>query len=129
MPLDELLAKYKSSPGQPFPTRDIRKKENILSPVIPNKHSFFERDNCTPDSPSGNRNNSNIVDFSASVVTNLQGKLSNGHAENENNLNTEKEMQNNQNPNWDSEKAGNSNTSQSPGIADSSTSQMEQVSY
>ncbi|XP_046346466.1 protein phosphatase 1G-like [Haliotis rufescens] len=115
MPLDELLSKYETAPPGAGPLRDIRKQqgEKVLSPSIRPKKKIFgdeteEADSSVRsgqllgdgDSRENNANNSsedsNVNNSSVSrcpMSANIEDKLINGHADNENNLNKEKEIQ------------------------------------
>lgn len=84
MPIEELMAKYEygETPQQPR-TRILRKKgHSVNSPVIKPKKMPFPTD---ANDNSANKNTNEDI--------NVEEKISNGHAENENNLNLEKESQ------------------------------------
>ncbi|XP_046576024.1 protein phosphatase 1G-like [Haliotis rubra] len=116
MPLDELLSKYEAAPPGAGPLRDIRKQqgEKVLSPSIRPKKKIFgdetkeadssvrtgqllgdgdgdSRENNANSSEDSNVNNSSMSRCPMSA--NIEDKLINGHADNENNLNKEKEIQ------------------------------------
>ena len=86
MPIEELMAKYEygETPQQPR-ARLLRKKGHATnSPVIKPKKMSFPSD-AGEEATDSNKN--------ANLDVNLEEKISNGHAENENNLNLEKESQ------------------------------------
>lgn len=94
LPLDQILAKYQtSSVGA---TKSLRKKDVFQSPQVRAKQGQEERakrtagddEACAGSSCSSSAlgEGSSSLDFSDSLI--------NGHAENENNLNKEKELQN-----------------------------------
>lgn len=103
IPIEELVAKY----GDGMTSISARKfqkdkDEKFLSPMIKAKRSQLkEGAKTSTDDSEENVNNSNSSDKNNSasssgvvdpLVTRLDDKLANGHADNENNLNTEKEL-------------------------------------
>lgn len=85
-----------------IPARKFKKDEKFLSPMIRPKRATDGAKASNEDNDT-NVNNSNSCDkndnasascsgLADSLVTRLEDKLANGHADNENNLNTEKEL-------------------------------------
>lgn len=87
MPLSELLAKYDGVSVLPPGTKDRLKKENIHSPALRAKLSSSSIENG-----SGDASVSRQIAKDDDIVKCLDQNLANGHADNENNLNTEKEI-------------------------------------
>ena len=98
IPIEELVAKYGDGMTS-IPARKFKKDEKFLSPMIRPKRATEGAKISNED----NVNNSNSCDkndnasascsgLADSLVTRLEDKLANGHADNENNLNTEKEL-------------------------------------
>ena len=86
MPIEDLMARYDGgipvSQVQKLKTKD----EKFLSPIIHGKRPSFQQEDQ-------NTNNSAAGLTTDSIVARLEDKLvSNGHADNENNLNAEKEL-------------------------------------
>ncbi|KAL8596648.1 hypothetical protein ACOMHN_032590 [Nucella lapillus] len=82
LPLDVLLAKYKTPQGGAAPVKNLRKKENVQSPAIRSKQNTAQADagpSSTSDTPGGSCSNGS--------------SLANGVADNENNQNKERELQ------------------------------------
>lgn len=82
MPIEDLMAQYETGESIQPRTRILRKKVQVNSPVIKPKKLPFPRDTEIVDS---NEN--------ANTEEKLDDKITNGHAENENNINLEKESQ------------------------------------
>lgn len=80
MPIEELMAKYETGDSVQPRTRILRKKPQVNSPVIKPKRLPFPT-----ESSDANEN--------ANTELKLDEKVTNGHAENENNINLEKESQ------------------------------------
>ncbi|KAK3092100.1 hypothetical protein FSP39_025155 [Pinctada imbricata] len=94
MPLDDLLARYEGMGGIPPPRLlPKRKKGTVNSPMIKGKKS--PNKTSAEQSESVNSNSSASGTEPASVEVESKGLLANGHAENENNLNREKEANEN----------------------------------
>lgn len=89
MPLDELLSKYEGLVGLHAMSKKA-KKEKMCSPMIKSKCPTFPSEG-EPESPDSSQACSSSVG-SCSMVCELDAKLANGLADNENNLNAEKEM-------------------------------------
>ena len=99
IPIEELVAKYgdgmTSIPARKF--KKDNKDEKFLSPMIKAKQQkgattskdAEENINNSNSSEKNNTSSSGVVD---PLVTRLDDKLANGHADNDNNLNTEKEL-------------------------------------
>ncbi|KAK7101090.1 protein phosphatase 1G-like isoform X2 [Littorina saxatilis] len=115
LPLDELLAKYQTPPGGAA-ARNLRKKENLQSPVVGAKSSKTD-----PDAgPSSSTDGAGSSGGSASNASPSTG-LTNGVADNENNLNKEKELRDST-PSQPVDGAGDSNCSNSADKISSSSS-------
>ncbi|KAL5015896.1 hypothetical protein ScPMuIL_005485 [Solemya velum] len=92
MPLDELLSKYEGLVGLHAMSKKA-KKEKMCSPMIKPKRPIFPSEDGEPDSPDSSQANACSSSVgSCSMVCELDAKLANGLADNENNLNAEKEM-------------------------------------
>jgi len=106
MPIEDLLAQYEGNVPIPQEIKNLRKKKNILSPLIKAKRPRFptesgdvgdmlddddENDEREISKPSNPNASSTVTSHSVSVGENLANHA-NGHAENENNLNREKEQ-------------------------------------
>ncbi|OWF55553.1 probable protein phosphatase CG10417 [Mizuhopecten yessoensis] len=90
MPIEELMAQYEGA-GMPEEIKNLRKKKQINSPMIRAKKQYFGQGDEKDEDLKDN------VPLEGSVIplratANIQEKLANGHAENENNLNREKEQ-------------------------------------
>ena len=92
IPIEELVAKYGEGPTS-LAARKFRKDkdEKFLSPMIKAKQSQKKGATSSKDDEE-NVNNSNSGVTADPLVTRLDDKLANGHADNDNNLNTEKEL-------------------------------------
>lgn len=90
LPLDELLAKYQTPAGAAA-ARNLRKKENLQSPAVKAKQnrSVEEAGPSSSTDTASNSSGSNSSNASSSSCA----RLTNGLADNENNLNKEKELQ------------------------------------
>ena len=86
LPLDELLAKYQTPVGG----QRLHKKENVQSPVVKAKKSQCE-DEAGPSSSTDTASNSSRSNSTASSTS--CAHLTNGLADNENNVNKERELQ------------------------------------
>lgn len=82
MPIEELMAKYESEDSAQPRTRILRKKTQVNSPVIKPKKLPFPQNASKQD-----------IETNENSEVKLEDKISNGHAENENNINLEKESQ------------------------------------
>lgn len=82
MPIEELMAKYEGEDSAQPRTRILRKKTQINSPVIKPRKFPFPQNASEQD-----------IDTNENSEVKLEDKISNGHAENENNINLEKESQ------------------------------------
>ena len=97
------------------PARKFQKNpdEKFLSPMIRAKRTQVTEGAKTETSDSNNSNTNNSASSSGvadSLVTRLDDKLANGHADNENNLNTEKELREAESVTSDEAEAMESNT-------------------
>lgn len=127
MPLEELLGKYEGFTGIPPALRSLKKKKKeVRSPMIRHSKPRFPAasgddeegdasNNCSSNGTDNDENND-----AGAPLTQLEDKLANGHAENENNLNMEKELSESQ-----SDKMQSSN--KETGECDSITSSSEDV--
>ncbi|XP_033736632.1 probable protein phosphatase CG10417 isoform X2 [Pecten maximus] len=91
MPIEELMAQYEGGASTPAEIKNLRKKKHINSPMIRSKRPMLGQGD---DEDSDVKDN---VQLEGSVIplratADIQEKLANGHAENENNLNREKEQ-------------------------------------
>lgn len=91
MPIEELMAQYEGA-GTPAEIKNLRKKKQINSPMIRAKRPMFGQGDEEEESDIKDN-----VPLDGSVIplratADIQEKLANGHAENENNLNREKEQ-------------------------------------
>lgn len=82
MPIEELMAKYEGEDSAQPRTRILRKKTQVNSPVIKPRKFPFPQNASEQD-----------IDTNENSEVKLEDKISNGHAENENNINLEKESQ------------------------------------
>ncbi|XP_013382607.1 protein phosphatase 1G [Lingula anatina] len=91
MPLEEILKKYEDKEEKENKMlnniRKVCKKEGIQSPAVPRK-----KPNLTSNSDNVENLNGGISDTNDETKQNLLAKLVNGHPENENNENIEKEQ-------------------------------------
>ena len=86
MPLEQLLERYGYTPGAKKPLALARKDEKFQSPAIrAKKHTDKDTDNADSNEASSTK----MPD--EGIVMKLDTKLLNGHSENENNANLEKE--------------------------------------
>ncbi|CAH1773594.1 unnamed protein product [Owenia fusiformis] len=89
MPIEDLLAKY-GTDGPPSKVDAIKEKPDVLSPMLKGKKGVGKKSKkCTSN---GNSVNGNSVNGNGDEIKiNLDAQLANGHADNENNQNIEKE--------------------------------------
>ncbi|KAL3869304.1 hypothetical protein ACJMK2_041998 [Sinanodonta woodiana] len=94
MPLEELLAHYEGMTGLPPKAKNLlRNKSKVSSPIIRAKKPKFLKDAEGNDVDGEEEEDNDDENNSAeTIVTRIDEKLANGHADNENNLNTEKEI-------------------------------------
>ena len=110
IPIEELVAKYGDGMTS-VPARKFMKDSNekFLSPMIKAKRTGAQTDDneCEVADKNNSASSSGLAD---SLVTRLGDKLANGHADNENNLNTEKELREAESVNSNETEAMETNT-------------------
>ncbi|KAK6180155.1 hypothetical protein SNE40_012355 [Patella caerulea] len=122
MPLDQLLSNYEHLPPGAT-TRNLRKNEQFCSPMIRSKKVVFDNSEDGPGGSSssvqdGVSSSDSCNNNASSIVLSLDEKLlTNGHADNENNLNKEKEIQ-------DSLNSKNENNNNADSLSDASESSL-----
>lgn len=93
MPIEELMAQYDRPPElKSFSSelKNLRKKKQIQSPIICSKRPMFGQGDADDEVKDTIPPDGSVIPLRATA--DIQEKLANGHAENENNLNREKEQ-------------------------------------
>ncbi|XP_060085955.1 probable protein phosphatase CG10417 [Ylistrum balloti] len=92
MPIEELMAQYEGGVGTPSEIKNLRKKKQINSPMIRAKRPMFGQGDDSEESDVKDNGPLEGSVIPLRATADIQEKLANGHAENENNLNREKEQ-------------------------------------